>query len=189
MACHVSHQNSFASSVYPAVPETLCKLGCQCAGWAGRLEVRGYQTINLHFYHLQGVRFKTNPYVWSDTASEVTSPVVQVQLKVLGEQYVEKVAVEELSQPVRIDIPMKPLPLQPMEMKMTKSHQARIVFNKTSNASQAMIHLDARAGDLPAEAQVSLIIYHKDTINFNITEFMDDTKNATLIFNETIHLG
>jgi hypothetical protein len=143
----------------------------------------------------QAVQFKSNPYVWSDSAKEVTSPVTQVQLKRTEKDRVDKtVHAHNLSEPVTVVIPLGPVPLSPFNVTLSRIHVANVVFNKTTESSKILIYVEGCKEECLSEVIVNITIYSVNMSGGNIDnveEFTNLTchENETAIFNEVLSLG
>jgi hypothetical protein len=126
--------------------------------------------------------------VWSDSAQEVTSPVIQVQLKRTEEDRVDKtINSKNLTEPLRIVIPQEPV-INSSKIRLS-SQNAFIAFNKTSLRSKVMINVVGvkLKGDSSSDVMLNITIYAVNVSRKDIKdmdEFINSTNLTTAIFND-----
>ena len=129
---------------------------------------------------LQAVQFKENPYVWSDTADDVTTGVSQLQLK-RGEDVLN---VADLREPIEITIPQAEKDYATVDITLQFNFTTIVEFNKTREQSIIVMFLDGTAGDLPEDAQLNVAMY-----DYSYSEDLLGNIHAQPVYNASFGLG
>jgi hypothetical protein len=140
------------------------------------------------------VHFKANPYVWTDTAKDVTSPVMQVQLKRTDADIVDDAfSPPNLTQFLRIVIPQERVEVEQKTVTLSPTIKEYFVaFNKTSNASKLALNIGAVATPL----MLNVTIYSRNVSEGdidNMEEFINistlSNASSTVIYNHVFLQG